>query len=237
MSRLLRAALRRELRRAADPEMARSMQATTKSDMPFYGVPTETLAEIVQKVFPKYPLSTFHAWRSAVLDLWRTAEHREERYAAIGLSGYQPYDSYHTMKALPIYEEMITTGAWWDYVDTIASDRLGLLLRRYPAAMRSRMQEWSRSGDMWKRRAAILCQLQFKDETDLGLLYACVLANSRDPQVFIRKAIGQALQEYAWTDPDEVLRFVEDHADDLSSLSRSEALKNFHQMANHQVPA
>ena len=237
MPRLLRAALRRELRRAADPDAAHTMKAQLKCEMPFYGVSSEDLTEIVQRVFPRYPLPTFVAWKRAVLDLWRTATHREERYAAIGLCGYQPYDAYQTMRALPIYEEMITTGAWWDYVDTIASDRLGLLLRRYPAAMRARMQEWSRSGDIWRRRAAILCQLQFKEETDLGLLYACVLANARDTQPFIGEAIGEALREYAWTDPDEVLRFVEDHQGDLSPVSRYEALRNFKKLTSDQVSA
>ena len=31
---------------------------------------------------------------------------------------------------LPMYEELIVTGAWWDYVDEIASRRVGPLLLR-----------------------------------------------------------------------------------------------------------
>jgi len=45
-------------------------------------------------------------------------------------------------------------------------------------------------------------------------------------EFFIRKAIGWGLRQYAWTDPDEVERYVTAQADRLSGLSRREALKN-----------
>ena len=50
-------------------------------------------------------------------------------------------------------------------------------------------------------------------------------AEPRPPEFFIRKAIGWALRDYAWTDPAWVVAFVGTHAD-LSALSRREALKN-----------
>ena len=34
------------------------------------------------------------------------------------------------------------------------------------------------------------------------------------------------MQAYAWTDPEEVARFVREHEAELSGLSRREALKN-----------
>ena len=70
------------------------------------------------------------------------------------------------------------------------------------------MRAWSRSTDMWKRRTAILCQLKFKADTDLALLYDCIEPNLGDKEFFIRKAIGWALRQHAWTDPDEVRRYV-----------------------------
>jgi 3-methyladenine DNA glycosylase AlkD len=130
------------------------------------------------------------------------------------------------MDALPMYEEMITTGAWWDYVDAIASHRLGPLLRRFPREMRREMLAWSRGDDLWKRRSAILCQLTFKKDTDLDLLYACIEPSLDSKEFFLRKAIGWALRQYAWTDPAEVKRYVRAHAAALSGLSRREALKN-----------
>ena len=125
-----------------------------------------------------------------------------------------------------MYEELIVTGAWCDLVDGIASRRLGGLLRRYPAEMGKEMLRWSRDRDMWKRRSAILCQLGFKEETDLELLYGCIRPSLDSNEFFLRKAIGWALRQYAWTDPDEVARYVKAHEDRLSGLSKREALKN-----------
>jgi 3-methyladenine DNA glycosylase AlkD len=45
-------------------------------------------------------------------------------------------------------------------------------------------------------------------------------------EFFLRKGIGWALREYAWTDPNEVQRYVAENADRLSGLSQREALKN-----------
>ena len=88
------------------------------------------------------------------------------------------------------------------------------------------MRRWSTDEHMWKRRASILCQLGFKRETDLDLLYACIEPNLGDKDFFIRKAIGWALRQYAWTDPGEVKSYVESHGDRLSPLSVREAMKN-----------
>jgi 3-methyladenine DNA glycosylase AlkD len=88
------------------------------------------------------------------------------------------------------------------------------------------MLAWSRAKDMWKRRSAILCQLSFKNETDLDLLYACIEPSLGSKEFFLQKAIGWALRQYAWTNPREVQRYVRAHADEMSPLSKREALKN-----------
>lgn len=219
-------ALRRELKHQADPAKAPAMQAYMKSAMPYCGVQTQPLRELRRRVFAAHPLPDHETWRDTALALWRDARFREERYCAIGLTGFKAYEPFQTLATLPLYEEMIVTGAWWDYVDGIASDRLGPLLWRYPAAMKRRMRQWSRCENLWKRRAAILCQLTFKADTDLELLYDCIRPNLADREFFMRKAIGWALRQYAWTDPAEIVRYVREHAAGLSPLSRREALKN-----------
>ena len=217
-------ALRKELRKLADPAKAGPMQAYMKSAMPYHGVPAPLLRALCKRLFAGRPFSSEGEWREACLTLWRGAQFREERYAAIELTGHHLYASWQTMRTLPMYEEMIVTGAWWDYVDAIASHRLGTLLRRYPARMRPKMLQWSRSRDLWKRRSAILCQLHFKQETNLPFLYACIEPSVGSREFFLQKAIGWALRQYAWTDPAEVRRYCVTH--ELSKLSRREALKN-----------
>jgi 3-methyladenine DNA glycosylase AlkD len=160
------------------------------------------------------------------LAIWRRAEFREERYAAIELTDGRRVESFQTPDALPMYEEMIVSGAWWDYVDVIASRRIGLyLLRRHPDSMRAAMLEWSRSDNLWKRRTSIICQLSLGAETDLDLLYACIEPSLSSREFFLRKAIGWALRQYARIDPAEVQRYVAEHESQLSPLSKREALK------------
>jgi 3-methyladenine DNA glycosylase AlkD len=161
-----------------------------------------------------------------VLELWRGARFREERYAAMHLAGDHRARSFQTPSAMKVYEELIVNGAWWDYVDDIASHRVGPILRDYPAPMRRRMLSWSRSSNMWKRRTAIICQLGFRTDTDLELLYACIEPSLESREFFLRKAIGWALRQYAWTDGAEVKRYVRLNRQRLSALSSREALKN-----------
>jgi 3-methyladenine DNA glycosylase AlkD len=218
--------LREALTEVAIPEKAPAMQAYMKSTMPFLGVPKPARGPAVKRVLAEVPLPDAAAWRREVLSLWREARYREERYAALTLTRDRRARAFQDMTALPMYEEMIVTGAWWDYVDELASHGLGAILMRCPKEMKRAMLAWSRDDDLWKRRSSILCQLRFKDETDLELLYACIEPSIESKEFFLRKAIGWALRQYAWTDPAETQRWVKANDARLSGLSKREALKN-----------
>jgi len=220
-------AVRRELRAAADPAKAPGMQAYMKSAMPYHGVQAPAQRRIFRAVFADHPVGSFAAWRATVLALWREASHREERYAAIALASDRRYRAHRTsLPALPLYQELIVTGAWWDLVDSVATHPVAELLARQRAPMTAALLAWSRAPDRWLRRAAIISQVNAKAATDLELLYACIEPNLQERDFFIRKAIGWALRAYAWTDPDEVAGYVRANEPRLSALSRREALKN-----------
>lgn len=220
------AAVRQALHGLADAAKAAPMQAYMKSEMPFLGVQTPLHRAACREIFADFVLPSLEAWRDTILVLWRQAEYREERYAAINLTGFPAYRPFQRMKVLPMYREMITTGAWWDYVDAIAVQRLGELRRRFPRGMASQMRAWARSRDTWKRRSAIICQIKLKAETDLTLLYDAIAPAMGEREFFLRKAIGWALREHAKTDPREVIRYVRRHKDRLSPLSKREAVRN-----------
>jgi 3-methyladenine DNA glycosylase AlkD len=218
--------MRRELKRIADSEKARGMQAYMKSDMPYHGVPTPAQRRLFREHFAGVTFESAGPWRDAVLYIWRNARFREERYLAIAFCQYRHARAFHTLEALPMFEELIVTGAWWDFVDTLASHNVGLLLRLYPAEIRREMRRWSRSENIWKRRTAILCQLGFKQQTNLPMLYSCIRPSLGSREFFLQKAIGWALRQYAWSNPREVRRYVREHEHLLSPLSKREALKN-----------
>jgi 3-methyladenine DNA glycosylase AlkD len=230
--------IRRALAEAADPVKAPQMQAYMKSAMPYRGISGPILKRLCRDAFKAHPLDSAAEWQRVVLELWRDAEFREERYAAVMLTQARAYRGFQTFSSLPMLEEMIVTGAWWDVVDTLAGYNLGDILRAEPRRMKPLMRRWARDADMWKRRSAILCQLKFKRDTDLELLYDCIEPNLPHHSTrassgslmagkfFIRKAIGWALRQYAWTDPKEVKRYVKANRERLSPLSVREALKN-----------
>ena len=202
------------------------MQAYMKSEMPYRGVQSVPLRQAVRPLFITHRLESFEEWRDTVLALWRQARYREERYAALELIGHSSSRAFESLDALPIYEEMIVSGAWWDFVDSMASHQIGGLLRQYPREMRPILRGWAKGDDIWKRRAAILAQLGFKKGTDCRLLYDCIRPSLGRPEFFLRKGIGWALREYSKTDAAEVRRYVRQHESQLSPLSIREALKH-----------
>jgi 3-methyladenine DNA glycosylase AlkD len=223
--------LRKALRQAGDPARAPAMQAYMKSAMPYHGVPTPLLRKLCKATFADVKFATASHWQAQVLEIWRKARFREERYAAIYLTGDKRARPFQRPSAVKMYEELIVTGAWWDYVDDIASHRIGPILRDHPAPMRRKMLFWSKSTNLWKRRTSIICQLSFKAETDLDLLYACIEPSLGSREFFLQKAIGWALRQYAWTDPSAIQQYVQLNRSRLSPLSCREALKNIKPLA------
>jgi 3-methyladenine DNA glycosylase AlkD len=218
-------AVRAGLAALANPAKAPDMQAYMKSEMPFRGVQKPARKDLGSRLFAEHPLSDVDSWQATVLELWRDATYREERYLALDLTAHRSYLRFQEPGVLPLYEELIVTGAWWDFVDEVANRRVGPLVRGYPGELIPLMRGWSRDPDRWKRRTSIICQLGSKQGTDVQLLSEAIEANIADPDFFLRKGIGWALREFAKTEPGWVRSFVDAHPD-LSPLSRREATKH-----------
>jgi 3-methyladenine DNA glycosylase AlkD len=218
--------VRHGLRAVADPSKAPAMQAYMKSAMPYYGVPAPVAKRVFARVLKAHPAESREPWLATVRALWYDATHREERYAAIAMAGHPAYVGYQDPDSLDLYRELIVTGAWWDFVDTLASHSVGPILRAYPDEVRPAIVRWSTDPDLWLRRTSIICQLGAKQSIDLDLLTACIEPNLADREFFIRKSIGWALRQHAWTDAAWVQDYVRRQGDRLSPLSRREALKN-----------
>lgn len=180
----------------ADPVKAPQMRRYMKSDMDFRGVPKPERARLARRVFTEHPLT-----------------------------GHRAYARWQDHSLVPLYEEMIVTGAWWDYVDEIAIRRIGPILRAEPGRLTPVMRQWARDADTWRRLTAVICQVGAKENTDRDLLTHAVEANQDDRDFFLRKGIGWALRDYSRTAPGWVRAFVEAHPA-LSPLSVREALKH-----------
>jgi len=225
-NRELLAAVRAALRERTDPVRAAGAQAYMKSTLPSLGVRVPEVRRVALAAAAAHPFTSAGELRSTVLELWRSSTVREERYVAIDLTGLRLVARDHLM--LPVYEEVIRTGAWWDFVDGV-SHRIDGLLQAHRPLMTELLQAWSADQDFWIRRSAITSQLTAKARTDQDLLRAVIEPNLADPEFFIRKAIGWALREYAKTDPDWVRNFVVEKSTQLSPLSRKEAMRHLEQ--------
>jgi len=221
-------AVRTALAAAGDPERARAQQAYMKSEVPFHGISSPDLKALLRPVLadPAHRMASREEWDATVRELWDGASYREERYAALALTGHRTCRGWQDPQALPLYEHLVTTGAWWDLVDPVASDRVGPILLRFPDQVTPLVRRWAVADDLWLRRTAILSQLKARERTDTTLLRDCVEPNLGDSSFWIRKAIGWALRSYARTDPAWVRAEVERCGSRLSGLSRRGALKH-----------
>ncbi len=218
--------VRAALLAVADPGKAPQMQKYMKSSMPYCGVPLPLLRSTLRPVYLRHELPSAAVLDATVGAIWDDAQFREERYAGIALARHRFYADLQTPARLPLYRRLIVTGAWWDYVDEIADNLVGPILRGFPDKVTPLLVGWSTDSDRWIRRSAIIAQIGSKGETDVDLLSRAIEPNLDDPDFFIRKAIGWALRQYARTDPDWVRRYVAAHETQLSGLSRREATKH-----------
>ena len=210
---------------AADSARASQQQAYMKSNMPYFGVSVPQCRRIVSSVSMAHPLRDAEAWEFAILDLWRRAAHREERYAAVEILLLRRYSKWLEPKRVPMIEELVVTGAWWDYVDVIASRGMGTMLASHAHPTKALLRKWAKDDSIWKRRTAILAQLRAKRATDTKLLADAIRPSVGRSEFFLRKGIGWALREYSKTSPTWVTEFIAAHTE-LSDLSRREALKH-----------
>jgi len=234
-------ALKSALAAHANPARAVPMQAYMKSAMPFHGVATPLRRQLVAQTAAAFTLPGAAALAGTVLQLWREATHREERYAALDLLRLPRHRKLLTTALLPALQEMIETGAWWDFCDEISGVALARLLQAEPAVMKPVLRQWANGHSMWLRRASMLSQRSLKSGFDAVLLYETLLPSIAGgafaDEFFIKKGMGWALRERAYRAPDEVRAFCAEYAERLSPLTRREALRVIDRQTSSAAPA
>ena len=219
--------LRTTLAAQADPAKAAPMQRYMKSVLPFYGIQTPLRRTLLRQVCIRHPLRSSAALNATMRALWHSATRREQRYCAIELARTGANAKLMAWELLPVFEHFIVEGAWWDYCDDISGTAIAWLLEHHPASMQPLLRRWALDENLWRRRAAMLCQRRRRHNVDARLLYDCILPSIDAPrEFFLRKGIGWALRERAYTAPDEVRAFCKQYAARLAPLTIREALRN-----------
>lgn len=212
-----------ELAKRADPEKAAPMAAYLKTEMPFYGVQKRGRTEVMRELKSRFPIADAATYRSAVESLWNRP-HREEKYMAIALA--RQHSAFVTLENLDLYQRMIEEGAWWDLVDDIAINCVGIVYLKERKRTEATIEAWVDDEVMWLRRTSLISPIKHKTATDYEMLFDHCVRRSGEKEFFIRKAIGWTLREYAKTEPDRVASFLLQHRDLWSGLSFREASKH-----------
>ena len=207
----------------ANPIQAVPMAAYMKNQFPFLGIPQPKRKQLLKPLFALIKGKFDETWlNQAAVSLWALPE-REFQYVASDLlwEGRKVLSP----KSLELAEELLQQKSWWDSVDSLSSDLVGPLVLRFPE-LKSEMDRFSSHPNFWLRRVALIHQLSYKDQTDAERLFEYCLANATDQEFFVRKGMGWALRQYAYTNPTAVYEFVEQNKDKLSALTIREALKH-----------
>ncbi|MEW5939473.1 MAG: DNA alkylation repair protein [Chloroflexota bacterium] len=205
----------------ADPARAAPMKAYMRDQFEYLGIKSPQFKVLMKRFLSEHGFPPAAELDIIARDLWSLPQ-REFQYAATSLIGRME-------KKLPkaftkTFEYLITHKSWWDTVDTLAGGPVGVHFQRFPDAREKYVAKWRKSDDFWLRRACILFQLKYKEETDFDLLRDLIRENLGSAEFFINKAIGWALRQYAYTDAKAVKKFVK--ATPLHPLSRREAMKH-----------
>jgi len=207
---------------AREPDRAVKAAAYMRDQFAFLGFSMPTQRALARTVVAGLPAPTEDELRATVLACW-ALEEREYQYFACDF-----LRTHHTVPGPEFLETartLITTKSWWDTVDPLATRFVGNLVRRLPA-LSERMDEWSAEKNMWLVRTAILHQMHWGEATDTDRLFDYCTRQAGHRDFFVRKAIGWALRQYAWTDPDAVRKYVAKNRAVLSPLSVREASKH-----------
>jgi len=210
----------KEFRNKANPKNAEPMAKYMKNLFPYLGIKTPERKELLKQFYKENGFPEIFDLKQIVLDLWELPE-REYQYFAIGM--LRKFSRKLDENFIELFEHLIITRSWWDSVDGIASWLIGSLFKRFPKLIKPYTEKWMKSGNMWLQRTVILFQLNYKDKTDVKLLFKNIKKCMDSKEFFIQKAIGWALREYSKTDAQVVIDFVENN--ELATLSKREALK------------
>ena len=205
---------------ARDPASGAAMSAYMRNLFPFFGIKGPVRDTLQREALAGMPGPSQGDLEDVARGLWRFPE-REYQYSACDL--LRRYAKTVDAGFLAVARGLVQSKAWWDTVDTLASNVVGPIVQRHPGP-REEIDRWARDDDFWVARAAILHQLKYRGATDAPRLFGYCELRAADTEFFIRKAIGWALREYSKTDAAAVRAFVAGHEAELSGLSKREAL-------------
>ena len=202
------------------PETGAGMSAYLKHKFLCFGIKSPIRKQIQKNWFQEIKQENHNHWE-VVYNLW-DLEQREYHYIAIDYLNKVPKQQIRKDDD-QLIEELITTHSWWDSVDSIASNYVGMYFQKFPGKKEEVITRWRKSDNLWLNRTSLIFQLKYKDDVDFNLLKDLIKQFQPNKEFFIQKAIGWSLRQYSKFNPDAVRDFVEEI--NLQGLALREAKK------------
>lgn len=204
----------------ANDAIAAPMKKYMKGQFEYFGIKSPQRKELKQAFLKTYGLPPIDQLETITKECWNLSQ-REYQYVIMEVLGRLAKKA--DKGRIELYEYLIVNKSWWDSIDYIASNLVGVHFEKYPELIKVYTEKWMNSGNIWLQRTAILFQLKYKKNTDLKLLSDYIQRLQGSKEFFINKAIGWMLREYSKTDKNWVINFV--NTNQLAPLSKREALK------------
>ncbi len=204
------------------PERATSERRYLKSELEFLGATVWEIRGVVAAFDRSLPLE-----RTGVLalveELWRAPIH-ERRMAAVGFLERHVADL--EVADLALVERLIRASRTWALSDGLATNVIGPLLVRHPAAADEWLGRWAVDGDLWIRRTALLAEIEpLRNGAPFDRFARHADAMLEEREFFIRKSIGWVLREASKRRPDDVIAFIAPRTRRASGVTMREVVK------------
>ena len=211
----------KDLELLADSERASRMKQYLRNQFEFYGIPSSVQRAKLKPYLLKSSLPPIEDAPQIAKELYELPQRECQHFA---LEFLNKYTKSAPGEFIAIYEQLICTKSWWDTVDFIASNLVGMHFKRFEDLKNDYVYKWMSSDNFWLHRTSIIFQLKYKHEVDLEILEAAIEKGKGSKEFFIQKAIGWALRQYGKFNPDYVIKYVSENV--LAPLSKREALKH-----------
>ena len=209
----------------ADPVRARAEQAYLKSEREFLGVTVPVARKVVRGEVVRHGVDDHDDVIAVAECCWEHSSFDARRAATeilvLRRSVLVPAD-------LAVVEPMIIDAETWAIVDELAARVVGSIVSRHPEETAVVLDRWAADPhSFWLRRSAMLALLEDLRAGGGDWDRFCRYADSmlHEKEFFIRKAIGWILRDTSKKRPDMVWEWVEPRLDEMSGVTRREALK------------
>jgi len=204
----------RSLRAAGHPGKHADLQQYLGSPLPAQGLYARAFATIVREFKTRHPRlhpEDLHALADA---LWN-GTHFEDRILACDLLA--AYVRTWNRTTWSLVDRWVDRAVGWGLCDTVGGLVISRLLEADPTRFRV-VRTWTRSPNLWRRRAALYAMSRWVRAGALDRPFVIIRSLHRDPEFWVRRAVGTWLRECWKQDRPRTERFLLSNARNLAPI-------------------